>query len=229
MYDLGIIGGMGSQATVEIYKRIIEMTNAKKDDEHMKIIILNNSKIPDRTGNIFGQGESPVIELNKSIDDIRKIGAKNIIMACNTAHHYVEQLDFSGLNFISIISETLKYLNKSYKEKEIVILGTTGLIKTNVYLNNIYSKNLNLEYLNIDKQNELLEIIYQIKGGINPLKLLDKFSNLLEDKNKVYILGCTELSFFKNLIPDLILVDAMDCLIKEAIIQSGYKLQEAFK
>lgn len=229
MYDLGIVGGMGSKATVEIFNRIIQMTKASNDSEHMKIIILNNSKIPDRTQSILNGGESPVMELNKTINDIKKIGAKNIIMACNTAHYFVEELNFTGINFISIVDETLKYLIKNYKDKQIVILGTTGLIETNVYLNNDFSKNLNLEYLNTNKQKELLEIIYQIKSGIIPLTLSNKFTNLLEDKNKIYVLACTELSLLKNYINDYNLVDAMDCLIKKVITHSGYKLQEGFK
>lgn len=225
MYDLGIIGGMGPQATVEIFQRIVLMTDAKNDNEHMKIIILNNPKIPDRTENIIKKKLSPVKELNQTIDDLKKIGVKNVIMACNTAHYYVNQLDFSGINFISIVDETLKVLKNNYHNKEIVVLGTTGLSESDVYLNNLYSQNLKLKYLENAKQNELLKIIYQIKGGISPLTLSNKFRELLEDREKVYVLACTELSLFKNLIPNYTLIDAMDCLVKEVIVKSGYKLK----
>lgn len=229
MYDLGIVGGMGSLATTEIFNRIIKMTNAKNDSEHMKVIVLNNPKIPDRTANILNNGKSPVLELNKTINDIRNIGAKNIIMGCNTAHFYVNELDFFGINFINIIDETLKCLINNYKNKKIVILGTTGLIKSNIFLNNVYSENLNLEYLNIEKQKAFCDIIYQIKGGKNHSDIEKDFIKLLEDNDKVYVLACTELSLFNDCLKDFLVVDAMDCLVKAAIIQSGYELHEDFK
>lgn len=229
MYDLGIVGGMGSKATVEIFDRIIAMTEATNDSEHMKIIILNNSNIPDRTDNILYGDKSPINEINETINDIRKIGARNIIIACNTAHYYVDDLDFSGMNFISIVDTALKCLFNNYKNKKIIILGTRGIIKTNIFLNNIYSKNLDLNYLDYKKQKLLQEIIYQIKSGINPLTLLDKFIDLLEDKDSIYLLACTELSLFKNCLANYILVDSMDCLVKEVIIKAGYKLRDVFK
>lgn len=229
MYDLGIVGGMGSKATVEIFSRIVSMTAAKNDSEHMRIIILNNSKIPDRTDSILFNKETPINELNKTINDIRKIGVRNIIMACNTAHYYIDDLDFSGMNFISIVDSALKYLISNYKNKKIIVLGTRGMIESNIFLNNMYSKSLNLNYLNIEKQKVLLEIIYQIKSGINPLALSSKFIDLLEDKGNVYLLACTELSLFKNYLSNYILVDAMDCLVKEAITQSGYIIRDDFK
>ena len=86
-YDLGIIGGMGSEATVEIYKRIIERTKHTCDQEHMRICILNNSIIPDRTNYILNNGENPLPYLNESIKDLENIGAKYFIVPCNTAHY----------------------------------------------------------------------------------------------------------------------------------------------
>ena len=93
-YDLGIIGGMGSEATVEIYKRIIERTKHKCDQEHMKICILNNSIIPDRTKCILENGENPLPYLNESIKDLENIGAKYFIVPCNTAHYFSDKFEY---------------------------------------------------------------------------------------------------------------------------------------
>ena len=64
-YDLGIIGGMGSEATVEIYRRIINKTLNTCDQDHMRICILNNSIIPDRTEYILYGKENPLPYLNE--------------------------------------------------------------------------------------------------------------------------------------------------------------------
>ena len=57
---IGILGGMGPYATVELFSKILKFTPARKDQEHLRIIIDNNPKIPDRTEAILGNGKSPL-------------------------------------------------------------------------------------------------------------------------------------------------------------------------
>ena len=87
-YNLGIIGGMGSEATVEIYKRIIDRTVHTCDQEHIKMCILNNSIIPDRTKCILNGEESPLAYINQSIKDLESLNVEYFIVACNTAHYF---------------------------------------------------------------------------------------------------------------------------------------------
>ena len=112
-YDLGIIGGMGSEATVEIYKRIIERTYHSCDQEHMRICILNNSIIPDRTNCILNNGENPLPYLNESIKDLENIKAKYFIVPCNTAHHFAPLFEINNIKFISMIEETLLFIKNT--------------------------------------------------------------------------------------------------------------------
>ena len=67
MFDIGIIGGMGPAATAELFKRVVLYTLADKDQEHIKMCILNDSLIPDRTEYIINNGESPLFEILKNI------------------------------------------------------------------------------------------------------------------------------------------------------------------
>jgi len=159
MYKLGIIGGMGPLATSELFRRIVLKTDAKFDREHIKIAILNNPSIPDRTQAIVAGGNSPVPYLNEAIADLKKLGAEYVIMPCNTAHYFVDKVDFQGLKFINMVEETLNYLKEKYNDKKIIVLSTSGTNVANVYR----SKDLNISYADYMSQKSLDQFIYQIK------------------------------------------------------------------
>lgn len=230
-YDLGIIGGMGSEATVEIYRRIVERTYQSCDQEHMKIIILNNSVIPDRTKAILENGESPLPYLNNSIKDLEKLGAKNFIIACNTAHYFSSNFEINNINFINMIEETLKVIKKNYPNEKICLLSTKGTLKTKVYQENKEAKGLEFISLSDSNQDELMKIINDTKAAKDRTNLKIKLNNIIgeinkKEKNCLFLLACTELSTYKNDINDVKVLDAMDCLVDSAVTKCGYKLKK---
>lgn len=230
-YDLGIIGGMGSEATVEIYKRIIERTKHKCDQEHMKICILNNSIIPDRTKCILENGENPLPYLNESIKDLENIGAKYFIVPCNTAHYFSDKFEYNNIQFISMIEETLKKINDEYCDYKVCILATTGTINSKVYHNHKLSKNINFVFANKEEQNQVMQVILDTKSDVNKEIITN---NLLEvvrtikqnEDNCLFVLACTELSLYLNDVKEeALVIDAMDCLVNSTIIKCGYQLK----
>ena len=82
---IGILGGMGPEATVDLFRRIIRATPAEKDQDHIRVIVDSNPKIPDRTAAIMGVGPSPLLEMTKTAKNLEKAGADSIIIPCNTA------------------------------------------------------------------------------------------------------------------------------------------------
>ena len=89
---IGILGGMGPEATIDLYYRIIKATPACKDQDHIKTIIYSNPKIPDRTKAILSEGRSPLPELLSTASAIKRAGADFIIIPCNTAHYFINAL-----------------------------------------------------------------------------------------------------------------------------------------
>ena len=89
MKMVGIIGGMGPLATVDLFGKIVNLTDAKCDNDHIHILIDNNTYIPDRTSYILGDGENPIDELVKSAKRLKNMGADFLIMPCNTSHYYI--------------------------------------------------------------------------------------------------------------------------------------------
>lgn len=230
MYDVGIIGGMGPQATVEIFDRIVNFTDANRDQEHINICILNKSRIPDRTEFIINGAESPLPYIKESIDELKKIGVKHFIIPCNTTHFFARELSAEGINFINMVNETRKYINNLSTSLPICVLGTTGTAKVRIYGDGIDSGN-EVFYPNSELQRDIMDIILDVKSNtsslsINKERLLKIMNEITSNKGKcLFVIACTELSL---IIPDgdIEYVDALDILAFTTILRCGYKISE---
>ena len=80
---LGVIGGVGPMATVDFYRKVIELTDAACDQEHIHILIDSNSQVPDRTKSILAGDDQPVACLSDSIRRLEAAGADLLVMTCN--------------------------------------------------------------------------------------------------------------------------------------------------
>ncbi|NMA86498.1 MAG: aspartate/glutamate racemase family protein [Tissierellia bacterium] len=195
---LGILGGMGPESTLDLFGKIINLTDAEKDQEHLHIVIDNNSQIPDRTRGIMGVGEDPKIEMIRSAIKLEYMGADYIAIACNTAHYYYEDIvKFTKVKVIHMIEELAIYLKKNHPHnKKYLLLATEGTYKSQIY-NNIFGKYdlCILEPNEQDKKN-IMDWAYSVKSSeINTNK--EEFEALVhkytENYNVPVILGCTEL------------------------------------
>lgn len=197
---LGIIGGMGPLATVKLFEMIVLMTKAKSDQEHIHILIDNNTLIPDRTDYILNNiGEDPRIELVKSALRLEKMGAEYLVMPCNTAHNFYEDIVKEiHIPFISMIEETAKYIKKNYDNiKNVGLLATEGTIEAKLY-DNIFAKyDIGILKPSNENQNYVTELIYNIKEDNNQENLDGFYGAMDELKDQgvdVFIAGCTEIS-----------------------------------
>lgn len=89
---LGILGGMGPAATADLYAKIVALTDASSDGDHIRTIIDSNVNIPDRTAAILAGGENPLEEMEAALDNLVCSGAEVIIIPCNTAHYFLPSL-----------------------------------------------------------------------------------------------------------------------------------------
>ncbi len=195
---LGIIGGMGPAATNDIYKKIIEITPATKDQEHLHIIIDSNSQIPDRTQYICGTGADPKIEMIRSAIKLEMMGADYIIVPCNTAHYFYDDIaKYTKAKMLHMLRETAAYLKKTKPdERDFFLLATAG-----TYIANIYKKIFEKFGLNIiapDKADigTVMGWIYSVKSGrfdVSPMEFKSLSGKYMPDREIPIILGCTEL------------------------------------
>ena len=89
---IGVLGGMGPEATVAFYARIVACTSAARDQDHLRVIIDSNPEIPDRTAAVQGDGPSPVPMMAQSIAGLEKAGVDFVVMPCVSAHIFIEEL-----------------------------------------------------------------------------------------------------------------------------------------
>lgn len=197
---LGIIGGMGPLATVDLFEKIVLLTDAKTDQEHLQILIDNNTRIPDRTNYILhNTGEDPAVELIESALKLQSIGADYLVMPCNTAHNFYDEIvEAIDIPFLNMIEETGKYILEKYpKVKDIGLLSTEGTIKAKVYDDIFKGYGLNIIKPSEKNQKHITDLIYNIKQGVSHNNLDGFYEATEEIKSQgvdLFILGCTELS-----------------------------------
>lgn len=232
MYDIGIIGGMGPKATSTLFDIIVNYTDANNDQEHPSVIILNNTKIPDRTQYIFEGGKvSPLEGINEALEILSKLVKSDgtVGMVCNTAHYfYSDIIDRTTLNFLNMPNYTLKYVQKSELNKKVCVLCTKGTKKASIYeLNN--PGNIEVYYPNEYQCEEIQRIIYQIKDTSNADYdvLAQRLAQIMRNIGEyTFILACTELSILnKSYFSGISYVDAMDILAMLLVLKSGHKIR----
>ncbi|ASJ01064.1 cysteate racemase [Thermococcus gorgonarius] len=218
---IGILGGMGPLATADLFRRIVEKTPAKRDQDHPRIIIYNNPKIPDRTAFILGNGEDPRPELIASARKLEECGADFIIMPCNTAHFFAETIQRSiNIPFVSMIEETTKVVREMGLRK-VGLLATDGTIKGLVYHRALLKYGVQIAVPNKGDQEKVMRGIYEgVKAGNLELgrKLLLEVARKLERRSDGIIAGCTEVSVaLKPEDLSVPLIDPMDVIAEKAV------------
>jgi aspartate racemase len=129
---VGILGGMGPLATVEFFRQVVLSTPARKDWEHLRIIIDNNAKIPSRTRAVLYREDSPVPMMIASINLLANAGADFVVVPCNSAHYFYDNVTpyirIPWLNMIDITSRTF-----SGKWQRPLVLGGYITVEKRLY------------------------------------------------------------------------------------------------
>lgn len=226
---LGIIGGVGPLATMFIGEMIVRRTAAKTDQEHVNMIITNNTMIPDRTAFILGESEeNPVPFILSDAKKLETVGAEVLAIPCNTAHSFYDEIQQETvLPVINMIEETAKYA-KNKGAQRVGILGTTGTISTGIYQDACIRLGMEAIVPDEETQSLVMSLIYEdIKAG-KPANL-EKWQTIRRAMDEAncdeIILGCTELSIVRQ---ELQLTDCLDSLLvlaETAIEKCGYQVK----
>ncbi|MHC1779599.1 MAG: aspartate/glutamate racemase family protein [Bacteroidales bacterium] len=226
---IGILGGMGPEATSCLFNLIIKNTPASTDQEHVPVIIYNNPLIPDRTRHLVYGEESPLKMLTTGALILENAGATLIIIACNTAHYYINDiLPHINIPILNMIDLTSEYIYTTMKESGRIkagILASTGTIRSGLYQKSLESFGIEPVLLPAHLQEELvMEAVYGksgIKAGYKrePEKLLGKAVKILNAAGAhVIIEGCTEIPIvLREKHSPVPLVNSMEILAKAAI------------
>jgi len=221
MKTLGILGGMGSSASIRFYESLIHESRyqmkAEKNDQYPHLII-SNLPVPDLIKD-KKMMESAITMVQNEAVKLEKFGAEALVIACNTMHLFMEEFNKSvKIPFISIIDTVIENAVNDGR-KCIGILGTKTLMQSGLYQDKL--KNFGISSLTLPKndQDKLSEIILKIIAGDiyhSDIEQLDsyvhKFKRLGADS---VILGCTELPLVLKA-SHLPLYNSIDLLAKKA-------------
>ncbi len=224
---LGIIGGLGPMSSAYFYELITEHTKAFRDQDHIDIILSSRATTPDRTDYILGKStESPLPAMIEDARSLERYGATAIVIPCNTAHYFIEEVRNSVcVPMPSIITETVLHL-KRRGFKKAAILATDGTISTETYQRELAVHGLDYAIPDEDGRKTLMKLIYEdVKSGRIPApkELYTVTDPLFEAGCDCTILGCTELSLIGKYIDDPRFVDSLEALAYTAIELMGHE------
>jgi aspartate racemase len=230
---IGVLGGMGPEATLLFFKKILANTNAAKDQDHARLVIFNDPQIPERLPAIEGQGESPLPMMIKGLLSLKSAEANFAVIPCVTAHYFLPQLKEKRiLPIISIIEATISYIKENYAFINCVgLMAALGTIKTGLFQRELAKKKISTlisEESDLQKvQNNIFAIKNTASGNRKRIKReLTKIGQKLIKKGaQGIIIGCTELPIV--LTPDCFDVptfDVLDILARAALQKAGIKV-----
>jgi aspartate racemase len=228
---VGIIGGMGPEATVELMARIIKATPAVDDIDHIRMLVDNNPKVPSRIKALIeGDGESPVPCLQDMARRLAAWGSDFLAMPCNTAHYYhrliQEAVPIPILNMVDLAVREVMTQNPS--AKYVGLLASTAVLNVKLYDRRFFEEGVNLLTPSSNHQKGIMDAIKRIKTGNYGSEVLETVQSaadcLLEFGSEVLLVACTELSIIgKEIRSPVKILDAAQ-ILAEAVVKEARKI-----
>lgn len=165
---VGILGGMGPLATVDLFAKIVDSTPAVVDQDHLRIIIDNNPHIPPRVEAILGDGESPLPAMAASARLLEAAGAHFIVMPCNTAHFWLDGLRTAvGIPVHSMIDNAAAHVTarRDSLAGPVLLLATAATISLGLYQQAFAARGMTLLVPTDGEQAVLDKAVRRVKAG----------------------------------------------------------------
>ena len=202
---IGILGGMGPEATLDCFAKIIRNTPAQRDQDHFRVVIDSNPAVPDRTAAIVGDGQSPVPVIVEGCHALEKAGADFIIIPCVSAHFFIDDIQRQiGLPILSIFDAVAEAITRDHpKIKTVGLLGTTGTVKGGLFQKRLAREKITTIIPDEALQATVMEAVYDIKSTA-PVRTRSEITADLvaaaesliakePDGARAVIAGCTEI------------------------------------
>ncbi len=231
---IGILGGMGPEATLDCFGKIIRNTPAQKDQDHLRIVIDSNPKIPDRTAAIIANGESPLPLVIEGCRALERAGADFIIIPCVSVHFFIKEIrQQCNLPVISIFDAVADAVKKEQPDvKTVGLLATTGTVQAGLFQQRLVEDGVITVLPDDGVQSRIMAAIYDIKNSLPSrtragitAELVAAAETLIArrpDGAQAIIAGCTEipLALGQEHLP-VPYFDSLTILARAAILRAG--------
>lgn len=225
---IGILGGMGPQATIDLYQKILNNTKAHRDQDHLQVLIWSDPHIPDRTEAILRGGADPTPALCAGARKLAQGGAQCIAIPCNTAHFYLPAICESTpeVLVVDMIEATARVARRSWAPRTpIAVTGTVGALSTGLYQRALEAVGLTAIVPSEEEQEAINRVIFGesgVKAGHvgreNEELYLSVCMSLAARGAACVIAGCTELPLVAQRAQAFMpILDPTDILAKELV------------
>lgn len=216
MRTVGILGGMGPEATVLLMQRVLAATPACDDADHIPLIVHQNPQVPSRIKRLIeGVGDDPGPLLAQMARDLQAAGAQALAMPCNTAHAYAEQVTAATpLPFFDMRAATAARLPKG----RIGMLASPAVRLTGAFDAAFAAAGMVPVWPKDDAP--VLALIRAVKAGRSGKAEADEMARLAAiatSQSDHILIACTELSLLTHALPKQGWTDSLDCLVHEII------------
>lgn len=226
---VGVLGGMGPEATVDFMSKVIAATPADKDQDHVHMVVDHNPKVPNRQDAILGGGENPGLALAAMAARLETAGADFLVIPCNTAYVFSSSVSaVTGIPLLSIIDVTIAAIaERRPGAKKVGVLATDGCLRANVYQEAMAEQGIEAILPNEQEIDQFMKLVGRIKGGYRGDTIASKMAaiaNALVGRGaQAIIAGCTEVPLvLNNAMLDVPLISSTDVLAeKTAAIARG--------
>ncbi|MGO0062635.1 aspartate/glutamate racemase family protein [Brevibacillus fluminis] len=198
---IGIMGGMGPMATIDLFEKIVAHTPAATDQDHIRMLIYNNPKIPSRMEAILEQKEDPLPEMIRSARLLEAAGVDFILIPCHTAHAWYEPLqDAVTIPIVHMIENTVAWIERHHPQlaDRILLLATTATLQKRLYQHAFSAKGMRLHIPSQAEQQVIAAAIAEAKASriqTNPhIGALNRLFAHHQEQGVAAVLGaCTEI------------------------------------
>ncbi len=232
-FRIGVLGGLGPAATVDFMDKIIRNTPARRDQDHIRMLVEHDPRIPDRTAHLLGEGPDPTPALDAACQRLQSFGATIIAIPCNTAHVFLDAIQARlDIPIIRMPDETVAFIGRHYAGLNSVgLLATSGTVQTRLYQTVLGAAGYATLVPDAPQQTMLMEVISGKQGikagytsGLCVEQFLEVATHLERMGAELLILGCTELPLLLDAIGGrsaLPMVDPTDILARRCVALSG--------
>jgi aspartate racemase len=195
---VGIIGGMGPEATVDFMSRVLLATPAVKDQDHVRMIVENNPRIPSRQAAMKGEGEDPGAAIAAIATRLQTAGADFLVMPCNLAHAWRSDIESAvSIPFISIVDQSVQSaLRRSGDGCAVGLMTTPGCFTAGLYQQALAEAGRPVILQTPEELSASMSLVERIKGGDKSREVamgLRRLADALVNRGaKVLIAACTE-------------------------------------
>ncbi len=192
---VGVLGGMGPEATVDFMSRVIRLTPADRDQDHLRMLVDSNPHVPNRQDALLRDGEDPGPALAAMARGLETAGADFLVMPCNTAHAFSDAIEAAvSIPLVSIIDVTVEACGRAAK---VGVLATDGCLASGVFQQVLAERGKDAILPDAVETEALMRLVTRIKAGDTGADIADGMRNLAQALVArgagVIIAGCTEI------------------------------------